>query len=383
MATKTAERYHYRVAQSAPLRRTADGGAVVTGKRVFRVGQFRDSRGRQVEVSPDDLAAMVANFYALKATHLPNVPIRRDHSETVTNVMGYYTDLSTDGTYLYADFEITEPEDIAKYERGTYRSVSIEIGSYTTNDGQKYEPVVLGLAFVDLPAVEGLFTLHQEDIDTMSEITQEDLDAAVAYALACGYAQALADAEPSDEQVQFALACGYAQADVDVRAEFAANDTERPPFKFTLAGGDITTDYSAVQAELAELKIARVAQAEQKQLFRSAFVDDLVRDNKIPAPMATQLKALAATLTDEQYAAFAATYEQAPALSMFANHGDSGGGSTGATVGATPGANSTAVEIAHLEKVVAFQREGGISDASLEQLPSYKRLIQLRQAQEV
>lgn len=342
--------------------RLGNGSAVVRNKRVFRAGTFRDSRGRQQEWTREDLDEMVSNFSKLQ-TVLPNVPIRRDHSRTVDNVMGYFESLRSDGEFLFADFHITEPDDADKYERGTYRNVSIEVGSYTTNDEQEFNPVAMGLAFVDLPAVEGLFTLHQED-DAMS-FTQEDLD----WAAAAAYAQAVEDAAGVEE---FALAVGYAQADLDVRAEFAAGDEDKPPFKFALPDGSETTDYAAVQADLTAMGSAL---AEQRDLFRHTFVDDLVRSSKIIAPMADTLKEHVSSLSDDQYASFAATYDQAPALPLLGDHGEHGAG---------PDGSEFAGEIARLEETVAFHKMSGLSDDQISDLPSFRQLQQLTtQAQEV
>ena len=365
--------FHFRASRGGKLSVLDDGRGLVTGKSVFRTGSFRDSRGREVEVSSEDLHAMVENFYALKRSSLPHVPVRRDHTKSISNVMGYYTDLATDGNFLYADFEITEPEDVKKYERGTYRSVSIEIGKYRTNSGDEYEPTVMGLAFVDLPAVEGLFTLHQEGDNDM--MTEEELDTRIQHAVAMGYAQGLEDAAPTEGDVEFALACGYAQADLDVRSEFAANDDDRPPFTFTLMSGESTTDYAAVQAELSA---AAAAAEEQRSAFRGAFVDQLVTDGKIPAPMAPSLKALASTLNEEQYGTFAASYEQAPTLALFENHGDSGGGSVGG-----PAKDEVAKRIEVLEAQIKQHQFAGVPDEQIKSFGSWAELQSLRQTQEV
>lgn len=344
------------------FQRLDNGGAVVLNKRVFRAGKFRDSRGKMREWTAEDLETMVSNFSALHDV-LPHVPVRRDHTRSVSNIMGYYTGLRTDGQYLFADYHITEPSDAEKYERGTYRNVSIEIGTYTTNDEETHAPVVMGLAYVDLPAVEGLFTLHQED-DAMS-FTQEELD----WAVAATYAAAV------EETTEFALAAGYAQGELDVRAEFAADeDNDRPPFKFALSDGTETTDYAKVQADLTAMSTVL---AEQRDLFRHAFVNQLVEDGKIIAPMADSLKEHVSNLSDDQYASFAATYEQAPRVGIL---GDHGGEETDPGKG-----DEFSAEVERLEQQLEFHRMSGLKDDQIKTLESFARLQEIRtlQAQEV
>lgn len=348
--------------EDAPFERLPNGGALVRNKRVFRVGTFRDSKGKQHTWNAEDLANMASNFTTLQV-QLPNVPIRRDHTRSVGNVMGYFQSLRSDGEFLYADYEITEPEDANKYERGTYRSISIEVGNYRTNDDVEYSPVVLGLAHVDLPAVEGLFTLHQED--EMS-FTQEEMD----WAVASVYAQSLEDAKGEND---YALAVGYAQADVDVRAEFAAADDDKPSFEFSLPSGDATSDYAAVQAELSAMGTVL---SEQRVLFRNKFVDELAEGGKIIAPMAATLKLHVTGLSDDQYASFVSTYEQAPKVAILDDHGDQGGNDS---------RSEYDLELSRLNSQLAMHRQSGLSEDAIKALPSFARVNEIKtmQAQEV
>ena len=348
--------------ESAPFERLPTGGAIVRNKRIFRVGTFRDSTGKQRTWTAGDLADMASNFVTLQA-ELPNVPIRRDHTRSVGNVMGYFESLHSDDEFLYGDYKITEPEDANKYERGTYRSISIEVGSYRTNNDETYSPVVLGLAHVDLPAVEGLFTLHQEDEMTF---TQEEMD----WAVAAVYAQSLADAEGDSD---YALAIGYAQADLDVRAEFAAADDDKPPFQFVLSSGDETTDYGKVQADLTAMGTVL---SEQRNLFRNKFVDDLVSGDKIIAPMAATLKNHVIELNETQYASFVATYEQAPKVGILDDHSSHGGNDN---------EGQYDVELQKLEAQLAMHRNSGLNEDQIKALGSYSRVQEIKtmQAQEV
>lgn len=134
-------------------------GTNMKNVEIFRVGSFHGGRHT---FNKKDLKEMVKNFHYMKVEGiLPNVPVRADHpgflsGGSVDKIIGYFTDLRLRGEKLVADFQITEPDAQEKIKRGTYRSRSVEIGSYEDNSGDVYEPSIMGVAFVDLPAVEGL-----------------------------------------------------------------------------------------------------------------------------------------------------------------------------------------------------------------------------------
>jgi hypothetical protein len=137
---------------------TDKGTYVIHDEKIFKAGKFTASNGKEVECTTDDIDQMIANFELLRDGGLfPNVPIRLDHSASVKDVIGYFVSMRRVGKFLVADLEITEEQHFSKWLRGTYRSKSVEIGPYVSNDESLYHPVVRGVAFVDLPAVEGLF----------------------------------------------------------------------------------------------------------------------------------------------------------------------------------------------------------------------------------
>lgn len=352
-----------------------DGSLMVRGQRVFRTGTFRDSRGRQTEWTGEDLHNAAANFRRLSVNELPNVPVRKDHTRTVKDVAGYFTDVYVQGQYLLADYSILVPEDVAKFQQGIFRSVSLEIGTYRTNDEVEHTPVVMGLALVDLPAVEGLFTLHQEE---SAMFTQEQLDWAVASAYAAGIE---ADRPVDENVINHALALGYAQADLDIRAEFAANNDDLAPFQFTLVDGTQTCEYGAVQAIITEqgLRIAAndTALAEQRTATRHDFVAQLATDGKITAPMVEGLKATVTDMSVEAFEGFAKTYAAAPVLGILAGNGATGKPGDGAQ------GDTTADKIAHLEMVVQMHRNAGTKDEALHALPSWTELQDLIKTTEV
>jgi hypothetical protein len=150
--------------------KNADGTAAVEGFKVFRSGTFRDSLGIQHTWTDEHLTQMVANHEMLKARNLlPNVPVRADHSFSVDKLVGWIDGLYTDETFLRANFRFTEPEAAAKFDRGTYLNRSAEVGLYETNDEAFFWPVLMGFAFVDLPAVEGLFAASQRKYTVITD----------------------------------------------------------------------------------------------------------------------------------------------------------------------------------------------------------------------
>ena len=174
---------------SGNFSRHDDGNATLSGLKIFRAGTFKDSLGEQRTWTADDLTDIVSNFEMLRDKDIhPNVPVRKNHTRSVDDVVGYLADLSTDGEYLYATLEFTEPEAADKWERGTYRARSLEVGPYEDNDGQIFSPVAHGLAFVDRGAVEGLHAAEgdvpQAAIDDTKEntVTEDEFKAACEYA---------------------------------------------------------------------------------------------------------------------------------------------------------------------------------------------------------
>jgi hypothetical protein len=133
-------------------------GKLLKNVEIFKAGTYKG-----VQFKPSALDKMVANFYYLKAFNkFPNVPVRADHpgmfglGDVIDKVGGYIEDLRRVGNKLVADFRITSESMWEKVQEGSYISRSAEIGSYDDNDGVIYSPTLFGVAWVDIPAVEGL-----------------------------------------------------------------------------------------------------------------------------------------------------------------------------------------------------------------------------------
>lgn len=92
-----------------------------------------------------------------------------------------------------------------------------------------------------------------------------------------------------------------------------------------MINGKLETDFTVINRHFATLN---AAQAERTETFRKEFVEGLASFNKVPAPMVDHLIKLVngdtetklPAMSDEQFAAFQASYESAPASTLFQNH---------------------------------------------------------------
>lgn len=323
-----------------------DGKQVVRGLKVFRVGTFKDSRGRQHTYESSDLQAIVRNFELLRNEgFLVDVPVRADHSSSINNVLGYITALRTDGKFLLADIEFTEPDGAAKYSRGTFRSRSLEIGPYETNgdEPEVYFPCVLGLAFVDIPAVEGLFGRNRPTEDHPVSTQTATFR--------------IRGVETTNvEQVQ-------AYIDELEKAQAPA------PHTFRLPTGE-ESDYAKVQTFIDDL-VKQVDDA--KVQARKDFVKKLVEDDKLAASQLEAMQSFVAGLAPDQYEAWAKAYENAPKLGIFSKNSGSGNGGDNAGAGDT-----MKEEIAVLEERIAMHRRAGTPEDVIQKSESYQRLQALK-----
>ena len=327
---------------------TDRGSKIVRGVRAFKTGSFKDSMGTRNTWTSAHLDQMVYHFKMLRDEGiLPDIPLRTDHSSRTDSVIGYLVDVyrdPVDPAFLAVDVEFTEPDAFSKYERGTYRSRSVEIGKYETNDGAEYYPVVLGLAFVDIPAVEGLHSklsptsyfshvVYDQEEGTV-DINDPKWPEAVAYAAwlqAANHAQAEADWTRAVEYAAWSQAAHYAQVEADAAAALAAAGQQEPAgagqhrapappapaqYAFRVNGQVGITDPIAVQAHIDSLEGFRT---EQTQQSRRDFVSSLVTDKKIAVTQQGTLTALALSMEQAQFEAFVESYKDAPALAIFAN----------------------------------------------------------------
>lgn len=345
----------------------------VLNMAIFKTGTLKDSKGRAREWSREDLEQMVANFALLKQKNvLPNVPVRENHSRAVENIGGYIENVRVAGPdaegkhYLHADLDLTEPRVRERYHNGTYRNRSIEIGAYETNTGEIYFPVVLGLAFCDIPAVEGLYAAalsayeQNEKPEIMVYAPDNGADASSKSATSATSAPqtdatfdrvisdltaVIAGLENPDAQnavqkvIQAVEALKGATAQpAPMPAPSNASGAEMPEtFKFTLDGqeteivGDeqtrkviegLVTHNATLTTQVQEFATAAEKAAEDA---RVAAVDSWLTGKKILPAEVDAMKAYVKTLSDEQFTAHSALVTGRPDLAFTTEHANTGG----------------------------------------------------------
>lgn len=326
-----------------------NGNSLIKDYTIFKAGTFRDSMGIQRTWDVEHLFQMVSNFTALRTRDIfPNVPVRTDHSISVKDIVGYVTALRVDGNLLKADYEITEPDAFDKLNRGTYRSRSVEVGMFETNDEQFYWPVVHGFAYVDIPAVEGLHR-GSNTISCFSAVDTKETNVP----------DPVTDPpeKPSD------------------------TGARRPEPVLFRVNGQTTTDQSVVQAHIDELenekKVLEAFRVETTNSSRKAFIDSLASSNRIIQPQVAPFQELVLTMTPEQFEQFQKTYNAAPVQNILKDHAN---GVTDPDGKQEVAPGSVADNIAIQEGVIAMLRRSGKDDAFIANTDAYKKLAAYRAA---
>lgn len=321
------------------------GGLLVRGLKVFRTGTFRDSKGRKLSWSTEDLDKMVSNFALLRSQGLfVDVPVRVDHGISAKDVVGYFAGLYRAGDFLLCDLEFTEPEAALKWKRKTFRARSLEVGPYISNDDQIFYPCANGLAFVDIGAVEHLHRVPE--IKETTPVTEKPAQEATFR---------ISGVPTTD--------VAAVQARIDELETAAKNPPA--PHAFRIAGEEVT-DYPAVQAKL---DTYGEMFDQMRENTRSEFVNGLARDNKIAATGLDDEIAFVKSLDEAQFAAYRKRWEGAPATSLFSRQP----GGAGDRPPAPPTNAPTQVDTD--KAVVAQFRRGGLGDEAIKNMPSYKRLV--------
>lgn len=151
----------------AAFARQGDGTYLVSGIDLVKSGMFNG-----LQLLDSDLDAMVERFAWLTASGIFLPPIRLDHSWSVLSVIGWFESIETyrridetdqvEKAFLRGTVRITgsvdyTPEQIVKaIKLGSLRNRSSELGGYITNAGVELPLIFYGVAYVDIPAVEGL-----------------------------------------------------------------------------------------------------------------------------------------------------------------------------------------------------------------------------------
>lgn len=342
--------------------RRGDGALVVDKHAVFRTGTFRDSMGRQGTWEALHLDQMASHFDMLRTRGiLTDIPVRDGHPGFLVSgmegngkVVGWHTALETktiqndsgDVTYLLASYVLTEPEAADRYERGTYRNRSAEIGTYVTNAEAEFWPVYMGVAFVDFSAVEGLNTVEFSK-STSGAYAERDV-------------VFLFDREgPLSTPQQPVIQVPGLQTQPVQPSQFMIN-------------GKSTADVGAVQAHISTLEVFR---SETLEGARVAFVSGLVKAGKILAPQEEAMTKFAKDLTDEQFVSWKTAMDAAPQMSVLGHHG--------ATVDHTrpaTGAGDGTSELAQAQAIVRMHELAGKAPEFIKSTASYQTVQRLTAA---
>jgi len=347
---------------------------------IFRSGTFADSNGFVHEWDPLHIHQMVDNFTLLFSRGIfSDVPIRKHHRDwggifsdparnPMDELMGYLSNLQstlaknpTDGNeyeYLLADFELLHDDAIKGVGSGLWRNLSAEISPYITNTNAEYYPTIMGVAYVDIPAVEGLkVQLSKADPANVSLILEESMTQPV-------------------HQTTLVPPANHSISITPPPPPPTKKDDEVPPTSFSIAG-KATTDHAAVQAHITQLESQNAAlvqfRTESLEAARVNYVKLLVKDNKIPAPQEESYISYAKSLDDAGFEAWKKLQDAAPAMTLTNPQG--AGFST-----SVPEAQGSEAAMSRKDTLVAIihnHQLAGMPAASIEKLKSYTELKQL------
>lgn len=347
-----------------------NGNDILILKRVplFHSGEFSDSMGYERTWEEIHIHQMAANFAALKDTGIfPNVPVRKDHPSFVgnilDNVVGYHRNLyverltnKADGQeymYILGDLEIIDKDAQEKYLNGLWRSRSAEIGVYQTNNKAEFWPTFMGVAFVDIPAVEGL-NFENQMRQHISTFSKNNTDIALMM----------------EERMEPAT-------QPPAPGNTADHGKTGPTFEFNI-GGRKTCDFAAVQAHIDTLETRNAAlenvQKEARDAARESFAKGLVAAGKILATKEADTVELCKGMTDEQFASYRSIMEDAAVAPVLGKYGHE---SVAPGSQISPPANPQADRVDLLKSQVSMHRQSGKTVEQIKEFGSYKELIAL------
>lgn len=393
--------------------RTGDNDSLILeGLRVFRTGTFRDMWGFESTWDEAHLEQMIFHFGLLRSQNiLPDVPVRLDHSISVEKICGYYLDLyrdEEDPEYLSATVELLDPVAVERWHRKLLRARSIEIGMYETNDKRTYYPTVMGLAFVDLGAVEGLYgnpntgrgffrqVLMSKEMPVSGngepapqpttppetppvtppgdEGGEQEQGTATPPVVPTATATATAPAAPAPPEGTQPPATPAqtdpAPAQPPTQQQHSQAGGHQAVFRIN---GLPCSDFQAVQQHISMLE---ETVSESTKMGREAFVEQLAKDNKIAASLVGSLQAHAQGLSAEQFASFRTAWEAAPAVPGLASFGNehqdanAGGGGTPPPTGSSDTLSQEDIDLG----VVRQHKSAGMDFEKIKRGAAFKRL---------
>jgi hypothetical protein len=370
----------------------------LTGVPVFRTGVFRDSMGDQTAWESIHLRQMVDHYNLLKDRKIfEDVPVRDGHPHWLLNtgsslqpgkVVGYHTGLRVeqhasahDGStydFLVADYEILDPEAQQNVELGLWRNRSAEVGFYVTNDPEtEFWPVYRGMAYVDLPAVEGLNSFMSPNHGYMFEKEPAVTGPAGTTNPPTPTPPAPQPPAPSPQPAPQPAPSPQPEPSPSPQPTPPAQQHAAPPaippalpLTYTFrVGGVETRDAAAVQTHI---DVLEKFQTDTTETNRKDFVTALSKDNKILATQVESLTAFALGLTPEQYEQWAKTYESAAPNPVLGQHGAANGGTP-----PPPAADNKDDDKEVLRETVVQLRRSGMTVDQVKKSKSYNQLVKL------
>lgn len=239
----------------------------------------------------------------------------------------------------------------------------------------------MGLAFVDIPAVEGLYRIADTGDTHMSKTPEEiaaEVEAQAAAAKAKAEAdeaeaQAKADADAAAAQKALDDAADAALAEADAAAKAAGRQLvsahsggQVQAHTFRVAGADVN-DFAKVQEHIQNLETFRT---DTINATRTGFIDGLVATNVLPAPQADQFRKLIPDFSNDQFEAFKAGFEGMPTANIFGKH----------DVAQHSTADARTDRISVLEGIVQSHRYRGATEAQIQETSSFKELQTIKNA---
>lgn len=377
----------------------------ISGQPVFRSGIFRDSMGIQTTWEDTHIDQMVFNYDHLVNTKvLEKVPVRKGHGsffgDPMETLVGWHHSLSVkahqspvDGAtynYLLADYEIFDAEAAEHIFEGHWPNRSAEVGHYITNSEAEHWPVYQGFAFVDIPAVEGLNAFSRAIDPNKSSVSIFMEGSTVGTPPVAGET---AEQKATREAAEAAAVAGTGGGDTEGGTPAATPPVATPPAEQPEApvtpvtsdpvahgaagnkmmfqiGDKQTSDPAEVQAFI---NAQVTAGQEAVKVNRADFIKGLAGPevNKIAATQIDSLTAFAQGLTPEQFTTWSASYEHAPALTLFEKHGADQGDNGGTPKDAVKVAED---EINTAKAVVSLHRGRNTSEAIIKKTESYQKL---------
>lgn len=364
-------------AQGKSLDGTDQQVLTIENMPVFRSGTFRDSTGWQTTWEALHIQEMVRHFDYLRERGIfEDVPIRAGHPSflgmnPIHEVIGYHTALRSekrhspvhdaDFEYLLADYVILDADAAQKINSGLWRNRSSEIGTYVDNSEAEYAPTYMGVAYVDIPAVESLNSFAKNSNSDFGIMMEEEMSGLP---------------KPTPPAPAPATGPNTPPAE-DKTGEFAGAPTPQPQFAFTI-NGTATTDFAAVQAYVSELETANKAltefQTNAVKTQREDFVKALAAENKIGAEQIDEFNAFVGPLDQATYDRWSATYKTAQPQPILQNHGSQVPAGTDPNAGA--GQAPEVEEFARHKGVIRGLYRARISTEKIKKTAEYKALVQ-------